>query len=126
VIIGIHHVQITVPSGAEQEARRFYCELLGLPEIPKPENLIANGGLWLQVGGQQVHIGIEEDFDRRATKAHVAYEVSDLAMWRAKLIAAGVDVLGGREIPGHARFEFRDPFGNRVEVIQRTNSRSSR
>ena len=35
----IHHAQITVSSGAESEAREFYCGVLGLPEISKPEAL---------------------------------------------------------------------------------------
>ena len=32
--------------------------------------------------------------------------------------AAGVDLIEGIPIPGYDRFEFRDPFGNRVEFIQ--------
>jgi catechol 2,3-dioxygenase-like lactoylglutathione lyase family enzyme len=37
MIHAIHHVQITIPRGAEDEARTFYCDLLGLPEIEKPD-----------------------------------------------------------------------------------------
>jgi hypothetical protein len=33
------------------------------------------------------------------------------------LAAAGMEILDGIPIPGHDRFEFRDPFGNRVELI---------
>lgn len=113
----IHHVQITVPRGAEDEARRFYCELLGLEEIEKPESLHARGGLWLAIGDQQIHIGTEERVEREVTKAHVAYEVSELASWRAMLLSHGIEVLDSIAIPGYDRFEFRDPFGNRVEFI---------
>ena len=60
----------------------------------------------------------EEGVERHATKAHVAYAVTDLAVWRARLAAAGVEILDGIPIPGYARFEFRDPFGNRVELIE--------
>jgi catechol 2,3-dioxygenase-like lactoylglutathione lyase family enzyme len=116
---GIHHVQLTVPHGAEEEARRFYCGVLGLPEIQKPAGLTGRGGLWLQVGDGQVHIGVEDGVNRYATKAHIAYEVSDLEAWKRKVAALGVEVIDGVPLPGHDRFEFRDPFGNRVEFIQR-------
>ena len=35
-ILGVEHVQITIPVGAEREAREFYCYFLGLSEIEKP------------------------------------------------------------------------------------------
>jgi catechol 2,3-dioxygenase-like lactoylglutathione lyase family enzyme len=119
VICRIHHAQITVPRGAEDAARQFYCNLLGLPEVEKPAALEDRGGLWLQVGDQQVHVGTEEDVHREATKAHVAYEVTDLQKWRARLRAHDVPVTDGIPIPGYTRFEFRDPFGNRVEFLER-------
>ena len=43
-------VQLTIPSGAEAPAREFYCAFLGLPEVPKPENLKAKGGIQTQDG----------------------------------------------------------------------------
>ena len=42
-ISGIKHVQLAMPAGKEQVARDFYCGLLGIPEVPKPEKLAANG-----------------------------------------------------------------------------------
>jgi catechol 2,3-dioxygenase-like lactoylglutathione lyase family enzyme len=118
MIIGIDHVQITVPANAVAEARAFYCGLLGLREIEKPSALQERGGFWLQAGDRQVHVGTEEGVARRATRAHVAYAVTDIAGWRVRLAAAGVEVLDGIAIPGCERFEFRDPFGNRVELIE--------
>lgn len=125
MITGVHHVQLTVPRGAEAEAREFYGRFLGLPEVEKPASLAGRGGFWLQVGDRQVHVGVEEGVNRYATKAHVAYEVHDLDGWRAKLGAAGIPVSEGVPIPGHRRFEFRDPFGNRVEFLERTAVTSS-
>jgi catechol 2,3-dioxygenase-like lactoylglutathione lyase family enzyme len=118
MIFRIHHAQITIPEGAEADARNFYCGVLGLPEIPKPDSLAGRGGFWLAVGDQQVHIGSEPDVDRAATKAHLAYEVDDLAFWRQTLGAQGIKTLESIPLPGYDRFEFRDPFGNRVEFIQ--------
>jgi catechol 2,3-dioxygenase-like lactoylglutathione lyase family enzyme len=119
MISGIDHVQITVPAVAVEAARAFYCGLLGLHEVEKPVALQERGGFWLRVGDRQVHVGVEEGVQRHATKAHVAYAVSGLAEWRARLTAAGIDIIDGIPIPGCARFEFRDPFGNRVEIIER-------
>lgn len=118
MILGLHHAQITVPKGAEEDARRFYCGVLGLRETGKPESLAGRGGFWLQVGGQQVHVGTEEGVERQATKAHLAYRVDDLEAWRTRLAEEDILALEGVPIPGYARFEFRDPFGNRVEMVQ--------
>jgi len=116
-MLGIDHVQITVPTNAVDKARSFYCGVLGLREVEKPASLQARGGFWLQVGDRQVHVGTEDGVARHATKAHIAYAVADVAAWRARLAAAGVEILDGIPIPGRDRFEFRDPFGNRVELI---------
>lgn len=118
MILGIHHVQITIPTGEEARARAFYCDLLGLEEMEKPASLRGRGGFWLKLGDQSVHVGAEDGVDRLSTKGHVAYAVTDLAEWGQKLEAEGIERLTGIPIPGFDRFEFRDPFGNRVEMIQ--------
>ncbi len=117
-IIGLHHAQITIPRGAEELGRQFYCHILGLPEIEKPASLQGRGGFWLQVGDRQVHVGTEDGVDRMATKAHLAYQVTDVALWRVHLQAHGFEILEGVPISGYDRFETRDPFGNRIEFIQ--------
>jgi catechol 2,3-dioxygenase-like lactoylglutathione lyase family enzyme len=119
VLTGIHHVQITIPRGAEAEGREFLCRFLGLPEIDKPVGLRDWGGFWLLVGDRQVHVGVEAGVERRATKAHIAYEFRDLDGWRSRLEKAGIAVSNGIPISGYRRFEFRDPFGNRVEFLER-------
>ncbi|MFN8560464.1 MAG: VOC family protein [Anaerolineae bacterium] len=114
----INHVQITVPQGMEDAARAFYCRVLGLTEIAKPESLAGRGGFWLALGDQQIHVGTEDGFDRLTTKAHIAYEVDDVGWWRAHLEASGAVIGDSVPIPGCERFETRDPFGNRIEFIQ--------
>lgn len=118
MITGLHHAQITIPTGAEAQGKAFYCEVLGLQEIDKPDALKGRGGFWLSVGHQEVHVGTEDGFDRLATKAHLAYRVEDIHHWRERLEEKGVEILEAVPIPGCARFEFRDPFGNRVELIE--------
>ena len=117
--VAVDHVQITIPTGQEQIARAFYCGVIGLPEIVKPDSLEGRGGLWVDVGGQALHIGTEDGVDRTLTKAHVAYRVEDIDFWRVKLEAAGCIILESMPIPGFDRFETRDPFGNRMELIAR-------
>ena len=118
MIIGIHHVQITISPTDETTARAFYIDLLGLAEVEKPDSLKGRGGFWIQVGDRQLHVGVEDGVDRRRTKAHVAYQVDDLSAWRERLTAAGIAPLESVPIPGFDRFECRDPFGNRLEFIQ--------
>lgn len=117
-ITRLNHAQITIPKGMEDAARAFYCGVLALREIEKPESLKGRGGFWLALGDVQVHIGAEDGFDRTSTKSHLAYEVRDCAYWLERLTVAGVTVAESVPIPGYERFEFRDPFGNRVEIIQ--------
>jgi catechol 2,3-dioxygenase-like lactoylglutathione lyase family enzyme len=117
-VASLHHVQISIPVGAEDEAREFYCDALGLKEVPKPDSLAGRGGFWLQLGDCQIHFGTEDGVDRRKTKCHAAYLVEHLEAWRQKLTAAGCDVIDGIPIADYDRFEFRDPFGNRVEFLE--------
>jgi catechol 2,3-dioxygenase-like lactoylglutathione lyase family enzyme len=114
----LHHAQITIPSDATDQARAYYCDLLGLPEIPKPESLRNRGGFWLEISGQEIHVSLEDGVDRNATKSHLAYQVDDLKFWRSRLSNAGFQILEGIPIPGFDRFETRDPFGNRLEMVQ--------
>ena len=122
-IQGLHHAQITIPPEAEDAARRFYCGVLGLAEIAKPEALAGRGGFWLQVGPQEVHVGTEPGVDRTATKAHLAYAVDGLLWWRERLAHEGIVALDAVPLPGYDRCEFRDPFGNRVELIEKVVGR---
>lgn len=122
-ILRVHHAQITIPAGAEEAGRQFYCGVLAMREIEKPASLQGRGGFWLQIGeasgdGLQLHVGTEEGEERTATKAHLAYEVNDLDAWRKRLHLYRLPILESLPIPGYARFETRDPFGNRIEFIQ--------
>ncbi|HZS48692.1 MAG TPA: VOC family protein [Blastocatellia bacterium] len=118
-ITRLNHVQISVPIGSEDEVRRFYCDALGLKEIPKPEPLINRGGLWLEIGDLQIHFGTENIDDRAASKRHVAFEVTNLHQARATLEQNGIKIKDSIPIAGYDRFEIRDPFGNRLEFMQR-------
>jgi len=118
MLLGVHHAQITVPIGAEDEARQFYCGVLGLVEIPKPESLRGRGGFWLFAGNLEIHVGVESGAEPLKTKAHLAYAVSGLEIALDMVRTAGCEIAESVPIPGMKRFEFRDPFGNRVEMLE--------
>ncbi len=122
-ITGLDHVQLAAPAGSEDAARAFFVDVLGLVEIPKPPALAARGGLWLQCGSHELHIGIENEF-RAAKKAHPALRVADRAALdelRKRLVAAGAVTRDDSDsIPGVVRFFTEDPFGNRIELVAAT------
>ena len=116
-IAGIDHVQVAAPPGGEEAARRFYGELLGLPELEKPPALRGRGGAWFGCGAQQLHVGIEDPFSP-ARKAHPALCAADAAGVAERLVAAGAPVTWDDGIPGLRRFYTEDPFGNRLEITE--------
>ena len=122
-LLRVHHVQVCIDPGEEAlvRAREFYSGLLEIPEIEKPAVLREQGrpGFWLQLGDVQIHISCEDGVDRRATRAHVAYEVEDLDGVRARLASHGISSREGTPIPGFRRADLRDPFGNRIELLGR-------
>lgn len=118
--IGIDHVQLAAPQGCEEEARTFFGEWLGMEELPKPEPLRGRGGVWFRCGSQQLHIGVQDGFTP-AIKAHPAFEVSGIEELRSKLEAHGAAIFEDEAIAGVARFHVRDPFGNRLEFVEKVN-----
>ena len=111
--VGIDHVQLAMPAGQEDVARRFYTGVLGIPEVPKPPILAARGGCWFEAGAVRVHLGVEDDF-RPARKAHPALAVADLPSFVER---TGVDITWAHDIPDAVRGHIADPFGNRIELV---------
>ena len=118
------HVQLAMPRGGEAAARAFYGGLLRLPELTKPEPLRQRGGVWFACGALELHLGVEDGF-RPARKAHPALIVSGLDDWRSHLVAAGVPVVDDDALPECRRCYTADPFGNRVELIERLGGTSN-
>jgi len=117
-IIGIDHVQIAMPEGAEEQARRFYSGVLGLPELVKPAHLAVRGGAWFACGAQQLHLGGEASFTA-AKKAHPALLVDDLAALLIVLAERGLAAQFDVPLADARRSTIFDPFGNRIELIER-------
>ena len=117
----IHHVQIAIPPGGEPLTRRFYGDILGLAEVPKPENLQGRAGVWFDTGTIQLHLGVDPSFTP-ATKAHVAFQCHDLHALRERLASSGYAIVDDEPLPGFDRFYTSDPFGNRVELLSPSGS----
>jgi catechol 2,3-dioxygenase-like lactoylglutathione lyase family enzyme len=116
-ISALHHVQLAMPSGREEEARAFYEGVLGIPEVPKPPNLAKRGGCWFEQGSLRIHLGVEVDF-RPARKAHPAFLVEGLAILKNAIEAAGYSLKSDEPLAGYDRVYVHDPFGNRIELME--------
>jgi IS30 family transposase len=86
---GLHHVQLAIPPGTEQQAREFYSGVLGMTELQKPPVLASRGGCWFRAGGWEIHLGVESPF-MPARKAHPGVLVQRIDSLAARLEAAGV------------------------------------
>jgi catechol 2,3-dioxygenase-like lactoylglutathione lyase family enzyme len=118
-ILSIDHIQIAMPAGEEDKARGFYINILGFNEIPKPAELAKRGGAWFQSEGAQLHLGVEHEF-HPARKAHPAFIVDELDALITKAGNAGYETDATQPpLDGFKRAHVFDPFGNRIELMQR-------
>lgn len=116
-IEALDHVQLAMPAGQEDLARRFYSGLLGIPEVPKPPHLAKRGGCWFEQGLLKVHLGVEKDF-RPARKAHPAFTVTNLPALIRRLRESDVAIDEDEPLAGFDRCYVSDPFGNRIELLE--------
>ena len=116
-LLGLHHIQLAMPEGEEEAALKFYGAILGMTQVAKPPELAPRGGLWFRDGALEVHLGIEEPFTP-ARKAHPAFLVRNLATLRERIETAGYRVTDDVPLEGFHRCHVRDPFGNRLELVE--------
>ena len=102
-LVGINHVALQVDD--LEQAVAFYAALFRPTAIDRSEPDAA----FLECGDQFIAL-----FERgsREEEAHFGLVVDDKDAARRALEEAGVEIL-----PGH-RLDFRDPSGNRVQVVQ--------
>lgn len=126
-MLALHHVQVSMPQGREDDARSFYADALGLTEVPKPGVLAQRGGAWFRAIREdgavtaEIHLGVDEPFVP-AKKAHPALVVDSAQELEAlgdRVARAGFEVTWAERhtLDGYERFHCRDAFGNRVEVL---------
>ena len=113
---GLHHVQLAVPPGGEDEARAFYVTVLGMTEVAKPPVLAARGGLWVRADHLEIHLGVEDGFAPQR-KAHPGI-LADLDVLAARLDGHDWPYEWDDNFPGMRRFYTADSHGNRLEFLQ--------
>ena len=113
----LDHVQLCIPVGEEDRARDFYGRVLGFTEIEKPAALKERGGLWFQVADIQLHIGVEASTPK--SKRHPAFEVEGLEEIRDYFRQQQIEVREEIPVAGQNRLSFFDPFGNRIELMEK-------
>ena len=121
-IIGVDHVQLARPPGSEARARAFYGDVLELPERPKPPELAARGGCWFESESVKIHLGVEQDF-RPSAKAHPGLLVDDLDSVLSRCRQKGFQASEPELIEATRRAFVQDPFGNRIELMERMLAR---
>ena len=119
-IVELDHVNVVVEKSLETAAKNFYGVILGLKEIPKPEELRGNGGAWYQLGAVQLHLSAKADMHSgQARKGHVCYTVANVARAEEQLRTSGIEIIpDDQPMPGKPRFYVRDPGGNLIELSQ--------
>jgi catechol 2,3-dioxygenase-like lactoylglutathione lyase family enzyme len=118
-ILDFEHIQIAMPPEQEVAARAFYSGVLGLTEIAKPLELARRGGAWFQTGKVIIHLGVETDF-RPNGKAHPAFLVDNLNGFLEICHSLGIETDATQPpITGFKRVHVFDPFGNRIELMEK-------
>ena len=109
-ILAIDHVQLAMPPGEEESARRFYRDVMGFVEIPKPDSLAGRGGTWFQQGAVTLHFGVEANF-HPARKAHPAFLVEGLDELVVRVRESGCEVDTSQPpLEGYRRHTFSIPL----------------
>ncbi len=102
-LVGVNHVALEVDD--LEEAVSFYCDLFQPTAVDRSEHDAA----FIEIGDQFLAL-----FERgsREEEPHFGLVVDEKAAARKVLEEHGVEIL-----PGH-RLDFRDPSGNRVQIVQ--------
>jgi catechol 2,3-dioxygenase-like lactoylglutathione lyase family enzyme len=118
-IMRLQHTSVPMPPGGDDAARRFYGQVLGLREIPKPSGLDGMNLIWFAANddGDEVHV-FEHEGGASNPSQHLCLEVDDIAAYEAHLRSLGCEVDIPESIVNRPRLFTRDPFGNRLELVE--------
>jgi catechol 2,3-dioxygenase-like lactoylglutathione lyase family enzyme len=117
----IHHVNVVVPPGRTGDVIPFYVDVLGLRQVAKPAEGVAQSGAWFDIDeSSQVHVS-ERDGDVHP-QSHFGLVVDDFDAVQQRLRSAGAPWEDQADIFGGRRGFTRDPAGNRVEILERAGA----
>jgi catechol 2,3-dioxygenase-like lactoylglutathione lyase family enzyme len=122
MILCYDHVQVMIPTGELTAALAFYINLLGFTRVPKPDDM-RQSGAWLVCGDVKLHLG--EDLEINANdfvpspQAHPAMRVDNFDELMDKAKSHGLKVRIDKGPSGFQRGSIWDPFGNRIELMQK-------
>ena len=120
-VVGLNHYNLRAPRALLEQLRKFYCEVVGLVEGPRPP--FRSFGYWLYAGEQAVlHLGEAASHENRRTDSattfdHAAFSCKGRQEFESRLTALGVTyrVL---TVPQTSQVQLvlADPAGNGVEL----------
>jgi catechol 2,3-dioxygenase-like lactoylglutathione lyase family enzyme len=119
-------------------SRRFYGEVLGLEEVPRPASF-EFGGAWFRAGADEIHLIARADTTQKdppqeagpsvamGLATHLAFVVDDFAAAIDRLAGLGVEPVAGplKRGDGVRQAYYRDPDGYLVELFQMTDEDQS-
>lgn len=114
---------VALPTSDPVRGARFYCDVLGFVETPRPAFSFRGSWLHRRDVGVMIHLIHDEQFQPplggpiNTRQGHLAMHVDDYAAAVAGLRAHGVEYVE-RILPdyGYRQVFFRDPDGNVVEL----------
>jgi len=113
--LAIDHVQLAMPAGEEETARKFYSDVLGRKFL-NHRNWPSAAAAGLKAGACRF-IWESKTPSGLSKKAHPALRCGDYDGLVSKLRASGIRVDEPNDIPCVRRCHIYDPFGNRMELI---------
>jgi catechol 2,3-dioxygenase-like lactoylglutathione lyase family enzyme len=117
----IHHVNVVVAPGGTAAVVPFYADVLGLRQVDKPVEGVAQSGAWFDIDDRsQVHVSEREG--QVHPQSHFGLVVDDFDVVLQRLDDAGAPWDDQADIFGGRRGFTRDPAGNRVEILERAGS----
>lgn len=118
---------VTIICADLEATRRFYVELLGMKEVPRPAFKFP--GLWFQLGNVQIHAtaqsaeagraGWAKDGTIVSRRHHIAFAVHDVAEAVKVVEAHGVPIASPlqQRPDGFKQLYVYDPDGHVVELV---------
>jgi len=112
---------VVVTPGSTASVVPFYADVLGLRQVDKPTEGVAQTGAWFDIDDRsQVHVS-EREGDVHP-QSHFGLVVDDFDAVIGRLRQAGASWEDQADIFGGRRGFTRDPAGNRIEILERAGS----